>query len=605
MNRITRWAVAPALLAAACAPPAQVDPAPAPVVAAGGPMTSPAPVPADSVAAQVTALANELMQTALQRAPEIATYLGLPGFRHDQLSDNSLATLARYEAADDDFAARVRAIDPTPLLGRTEYITYGFMREAVDAGQQSRVCRNELWSVNQMSGWQILLARLAAIQPVGTPALREQALARFAQVPRVIDTETENLREGLRLGYSAPRGNVQRVIDMLDALLAPPPAESPFMGPAQRDSTPQFVAAFEALVRDSINPAIRRHREFLASEYLPRAREEIAVASLPNGADCYRAMVRGYTTLNVPAEEIHRIGLQQMDLIQAEMRTIAQRSFGTSDVPALLQQFKTDPRYTFQTRQQIVDYAAAAIQRGKAEMGDWFGRLPQADVIIEPYKEFEERSAAGASYEAPADDGSRPGVYKINTYQPERQSRVGVESTAFHESIPGHHLQIAIAQERQGVHPITRFLGNSGFSEGWGLYSERLADEMGLFSSDLDRMGLLSNEALRAARMVVDPGMHVLGWSRQQAIDYMLAHTAESQVAVENEVDRYIVWPGQATAYMLGNLEIRALREMAERELGDDFDIREFHDRVLEDGSVTLPMLRAKIQRWIAEEKAS
>jgi uncharacterized protein (DUF885 family) len=223
---------------------------------------------------------------------------------------------------------------------------------------------------------------------------------------------------------------------------------------------------------------------------------------------------------------------------------------------------------------------------------------------VEPYAEFEERSAPGASYNSPADDGSRPGIYKINTYEPEKQTRVGQESTAYHEAIPGHHLQLAIAQERQGAHPITRFLGNSGYTEGWGLYAERLADEMGLFSADLDRMGLLSNEALRAARLVVDPGMHVMGWTRQQAIDYMLQHTAEGRGAVENEIDRYIAWPGQATAYMIGNLEIRHLREMAERELGPRFDIRVFHDKVLEDGSVTLPMLRDKIERWVRETRA-
>ena len=563
-----------------------------------------AQAPVDSAAARVTALANEFVATALQRSPEIATYIGLPGFRHDRLSDNSLAAMRANEAADDAFAARVMAIDPEPLRGRPEFITLGFMREAVQSFRQSRVCHTELWGVSQMSGSHLMLTRLAAIQPAGSAELREQALTRFRHIPRVLDTEVENLREGLRQGYSAPVINVQRVIQQLEGLLAPPPAESPFFGPAQRDSDAAFRAAFEAVVRDDINPAVRRYRDFLADEYLQVARRETAVAALPNGADCYRAMVRSFTTLDVPAQEIHEIGLRQMDIIQTQMRTIAERSFGTSDVTALLERFRTDPQYLFRTRQEIVDYAGAAIDRAKIAMPRWFGRLPQADVVIEPYLEFEERSAPGASYETPADDGSRPGRYRINTFEPERQTRVGIESTAFHEAIPGHHLQLAIAQERREAHPVTRFLGNSGFSEGWGLYAERLADEMGLFSSDLDRMGLLSNEALRAARMVVDPGLHVLGWTREQAIEYMLAHTAENRQAVENEVDRYIVWPGQATAYMLGNLEIRRLREQAERELGDRFDIREFHDQVLEDGTVTLPMLRAKIERWIAAEKA-
>ncbi|HEX6910600.1 MAG TPA: DUF885 domain-containing protein, partial [Longimicrobium sp.] len=501
--------------------------------------------------------------------------------------------------------ARVLAIDPEPLLGRPEYVTLGFLREAAQSQTQGRVCRNELWSgVNQMFGWQTSLSRLAMVQPVGTDDLRQQALTRWRGLDTQIDNEIANLREGLRQGYRAPRVNVRRVIEQMDVLLASEPAASPFAGPMQRDSTPAFRAEFEAVVRDDLYPAVRRYRDFLVNEYLPASREEIGIAANPGGVDCYRAAVRSFTTLDVPAREIHEIGLREMDKIQAEMRTIAQRSFNTSDVPALLEAFRTEPRYLFRTRQEIIDYTNAAIERGKAEMPRWFGRLPRADIVVEPYQEFEERSAPGGSYEIPSEDGSRPGKYRINTYKPEEQTRVGIESTAFHEAIPGHHLQLAIAQEREGAHMITRFLGNSGFSEGWGLYAERLADEMGLFSSDLDRMGLLNNEALRAARMVVDPGIHVMGWTREQAIDYMLRHTAESRQAVENEVDRYIGWPGQATAYMLGNLEIRALRALAERELGDRFDIRVFHDKVLEDGTVTLPMLRAKIERWVAAEKA-
>jgi uncharacterized protein (DUF885 family) len=560
---------------------------------------------ADSLGRQVTALADEVMQTALTRSPELATYLGLPGMRHEGLSDNSLEAMVRYQAQDDDFAARVLAIDPEPLVGRAEYVTLGFLREAAQSGAQGRVCRNELWAgVNQMFGWQVSLPRLAQVQPVGTDDLRAQTLTRWRGLAKMIDTETANLREGLRLGYTAPRVNVQRVIQQMEELVAMPPAQSPFAVPMQKDSTPAFRQEFEQVMANEIYPAMRRYRDFLVNEYLPASREAVGIVGNPAGQDCYRAAVRSFTTLDVPAQEIHEIGLREMAKIQNEMRTIAQRSFNTTDVPGLLERFRTEPQYLFRTREEIVAYAQAAIERGRAAMPRWFGRLPQSDVVIEPYPEFEEKSAPGGAYETPSEDGTRPGKYRINTYKPEEQTKVGVESTAFHESIPGHHLQLALAQERQGAHIITRFMGNSGYSEGWGLYSERLADEMGLFSSDLDRMGLLSNEALRAARMVVDPGLHVLGWSRDQAVEYMLAHTAENRQAVENEVDRYIGWPGQATAYMLGNLEIRRLREMAERELGPRFDIRAFHDKVLENGSVPLPFLRENIERWIAAEKA-
>jgi uncharacterized protein (DUF885 family) len=610
MNSTRRWLCASTLALAACAPAAQgsTDPAPAMTPAAGPNLNprvaAPAGTAQDSLARQVNALADQVLRTALVRNPEIATIIGLPGFRHEGLSDNSLAALARYEAEDSVFAERVLALNPEPLLGRPEFITLGFLHEAAQSGMQGRVCRNELWSgVNQMFGWQGTLARLAQVQPVGMDDLRAQALTRWRGLDQQIDDEIANLREGLRQGYRAPRVNVVRVMEQMEVLLAAAPAQSPFASPMQRDSTPAFRTEFEQVVTSELYPAMRRYRDFLVNEYLPASRAEIGIAANPNGVDCYRAAVRSFTTLDVPAREIHEIGLREMARIQAEMRTVAQRSFNTTDVPALLERFRTDPQYLYTSRAQIVEHAGAAIERGKAAMPRWFGRLPRADVVIEPYQEFEEMSAPGASYETPSEDGTRPGKYRINTYKPHEQTRVGIESTAFHEAIPGHHLQLAIAQEREGAHMITRYLGNSGFSEGWGLYAERLADEMGLFSSDMDRMGLLSNEALRAARMVVDPGIHVMGWTREQAVDYMLRHTAENRQAVENEVDRYIGWPGQATAYMLGNLEIRRLREMAERELGARFDIRTFHDKVLEDGTVTLPMLRGKIERWVAEEK--
>jgi uncharacterized protein (DUF885 family) len=281
------------------------------------------------------------------------------------------------------------------------------------------------------------------------------------------------------------------------------------------------------------------------------------------------------------------------------MKAIAERSFKTSDLTALLKRLRTDPRYTFRNRDELIAYSQAALARAKAAAADWFGLLPKADVVIQPYPKFREKSGPN-EYNAPAEDGSRPGIFFINAYQPEKHSRVGDESTAFHETVPGHHLQGAIALERKTIHPIGRYIFNSGYAEGWALYSERLADEMHLFSSDLDRLGMLSSQALRASRLVVDSGLHTMGWTRQQAIDYMLAHTAEGERDAASEVDRYIIYPGQATAYMLGMLEIRTARDEAEKTMGPRFDIKAFHDRVLEDGGVPLTFLSSKIRSWAA-----
>jgi uncharacterized protein (DUF885 family) len=438
---------------------------------------------------------------------------------------------------------------------------------------------------------------LVTIQPVGTDVARREALARWSTLPRYVDTEIANLRAGVKDGYSAPRGNVAIVIDQMNTLIAAPTKESPFDSPAVRDTTPDFVRQYDVLVRDQIVPAFTRYRDFLQKEYLPAARETIALSANPNGAACYDALVRFYSSLPVSARQVHQTGVEQVAALDTEMKAIGERSFGTGDVPKLLERVRVDRQYLFHSRSDLIGYSQAALARAKSRMGDWFGLLPRADVVIQPYPKFREKSGPN-EYNPPAEDGSRPAVFFINAYRAETKSRAPAESTAFHETIPGHHLQGAIALERATIHPVGRYLGNSGYLEGWGLYAERLADEMALYSGDLDRLGMLSSQALRATRLVVDSGIHALGWTRQQAIEYMLAHTAEPKDDIVSEVDRYIIYPGQATAYMLGAIEIRRARDAAAAALGARFDIKQFHDRVLEDGAVPVSFLGDKIRMW-------
>jgi uncharacterized protein (DUF885 family) len=287
-----------------------------------------------------------------------------------------------------------------------------------------------------------------------------------------------------------------------------------------------------------------------------------------------------------------------MAKIQAEMRQIGERSFKVADPIALLKLVRTDPKYRFKSRDELIKYAEAAVARARQALPKAFNRIPSAPVVVEPYPPYLEKTAPGGQAVPPSADG-KPGKYLINAYNAHEQSRAGLESTAFHEAYPGHHMQVAVALERKELHAISRYFFVSGFGEGWALYTERLSDELGLFSSDVDRLGLLSNEALRAARLVVDSGMHVLGWTRQQAIDYVLAHTTETKDRATAEIDRYIAVPAQATAYMIGNLEIRKLRTEAEKALGPKFDVREFHDLVLAEGTVPLWVLRENVNRWI------
>ena len=558
------------------------------------PAPAPAPERADS---RVKTLADAYLDGFFQRNPDQVTLYGVPGRHHDALPDNSLEALRAWQAMEDGWLAQARAIDAAAIEARPLRATYAIVREALEGSIGARACHYELWTVSQfVNGWQVQDGYTVTIQPVGTDEARKEALARWSRLPKYVDTEIANLREGLKAGYSAPKGNVRLVIDQMNTLIATPTAESPFDSPSVRDKTPDFMAQFDLLVREQIVPAFTRYRDFLQKDYLPAAREAIAVSANPNGAVCYDASVRYHSSLPVPASEVHEIGLRETEQLDAEMAAIGQR-FGITRVPELLLHARTEKRYLFKGPDELIARSQGALTRAKGRVHDWFGLQPKADVVIQPYPKFREKSGPN-EYNPPAEDGSRPAVFFINAYQAETKSRVSAESTAFHETIPGHHLQGAIALERSGIHPIGRYLGNSGYLEGWALYAERLADEMKLYSTDLDRLGMLSSQALRASRLVVDSGIHTKGWTRQQAIDFMLAHTAEDRADIVSEVDRYIIYPGQATAYMLGKLEISKAREEAKRAMAGRFDIKAFHDRVLEDGAVPVSFLSEKIRAW-------
>ena len=564
------------------------------VAASGCSSEAPAPArqPADT---RVRELADGYLDGFFEQFPEQATYYGVPGKKHDRLSDNSLTALDAWQGREDRWLADVRAIDPATIEAGPLKATYAILRETLEGSVATRVCRSELWNASQMTGWQVGLGYLVTIQPVGSPEAREQALARWRATAAYIDTEIANLREGMKLGYTAPKLIVRVVIDSVRALAATPAADMPFLAPARTDEDGPFQAAITAIVTKEIVPAVRRYADFLEKEYLPAAREAIAVAANPNGAACYDASIRRFSTLPKSAREVHDIGVREVARFDADMKGIAERSFATGDVPALMQRLRTDRQYTFRTRDELIAYSQAALARARAAAPQWFGILPKAEVRIEAYPAFREKSGAPGEYNPPSEDGTRGGLFYINASQPDKTTRADNESTAFHETIPGHHLQVAIAVERKEIHPIGRYIFNSGYVEGWALYAEELADEMKLFSGDLDRLGMLSSQNWRAARLVVDTGLHALGWTRQQAIDYMLAHTPQSAESAASEVDRYIIWPGQATSYMLGRIEILAVREEARKAAGAAFDIKAFHDRVLEDGGVPLTFLREKI----------
>jgi len=576
ISRATLVLVALLGLASGCAEKPQVEPGKSPI----------------------EAMADEFLAATLERYPAMGTYYSIEGARHDRLFDNSLDALAEWQGKQDAWLSELYAIGAPEDIGSRDWVSYGILHEELESSVATRVCRSELWQASTTTAWYTGLPFLFEIQPVDTADLRQQALDRLGQVAGFIDTEIANLRQGLELGYSAPRVTVADVPEQVRGLLSD---DSIFLNPAVRADDEEFSAAVHAIYDEQIAPAIERFADYIERDYLRHARDDIALSHNPNGDKCYPALVRSFATVQPSAEEIHDLGLQQINAIRAEYRATIDEHFGGGSIDAFLRRINIEPEYTFDSKEAVLQFNIDALDAAKAAMPRVFGRLPRADVIIKPYPEFAE-SGVG-EYHPSSEDGTRPGIFYIAVTDPTHRTRATQKSTLYHETYPGHHQQIAIALELgDTVHPIARYLGNSGFSEGWALYSERLADELGLYDDPLDYIGLLSDQGARAARLVIDTGLHTKGWTRQQAKDYMMSNTSWAEVDIENDINRYISWPGQATSYMLGMLEIRRLRTLAEYELGDAFDLSAFHDRVVGFGGVTLPMLHVSVLAWIDEQ---
>ena len=416
----------------------------------------------------------------------------------------------------------------------------------------------------------------------------------------LLDQAGERFRAGLGAGRIPARVVVERSLNQLDGYLASDLASDPFVTFAGPDGWAGEVAwrdQLAAVARDVIRPAFHRYRQVLADDLLPVARpdERCGLTWLgSDGVDLYRTLVRQHTTLDdLSADEIHQMGLAEVERLAGEYAEVGGRLFGTGDLGEVFRRLREDESLRYGTADEIVADARRYLAGAEAAMGDWFGRLPQTACAIKEVPDFLAADAPAAYYFPPAADGSRPGAYFVNTYEPATKNRFETASVAYHEAIPGHHLQLTIANELGHLPRFQRLsFGNTAFVEGWALYTERLADEMGLYRDDVERIGMLAGDSWRSCRLVVDTGMHALGWTRQQAIDFMVANAPVGLAEIEVEVDRYIAIPGQALAYKVGQLEIQRLRAAAHGVAGDAFDIRAFHDTVLGSGSVSLPVLR-------------
>lgn len=549
----------------------------------------------------VVAIADEYMATLTRMFPEVGTESDLPGTDHGALSDNTDTGVRAWQAYEDAVLAKLRATEVKARDVDADRVLRNVLLDEVERSIGTRVCRLELWGVaSYVNGWQARLTDLARIQPVGSDAARAAALRRAHAIPRYIDNEIARLNEGLRQGYSSPKVIVRDVVTQLDALLATSPEQSPFSAPAQRDGTPAFRDAYAAVVRDEIHPAMRRYRDFLETTYLPKARDALGVSANPNGARCYAALLRQFSTVPVTPDAVYDAGRQQIRELDAQMRPLARTLTGTDDLSKAMRAIVSEPRFMFLTSEEIIATAQAAQDRASAAMPRAFGLYTSVPVQIQPYPEFRARAGAPGQYQPPPEDGSRPPIHLLNTWDPTHKSRANTESTTFHETWPGHHQQGMVALGATSQHRLVRVLFNSGFGEGWALYAERVADELGLYSGDLDRFGYLASAKFRAARMVLDAGIHARGMSYDEAVAFLTQQSTLAPNEVVGEVKRYISWPGQAPSYMLGNLEILRLRALAQAKLGAAFDVHAFHDQVLGHGMVTLPLLGTIVNEWIA-----
>jgi len=570
-----------------------------------------AAAPPGDVATRVKAL-NELLaeqwQYQLKESPEFATVLG--DYRYnDRFSDVTIAHALQQKKDAQAFLARFRAIDTTGFAEQDRLNQELMVRQLNDGIRAIDVKLYEM-PVDQFNGVHLLLAQFVAMIPFDSTKHYEDYLARLNQVPHLFDQLIEVLKQGEHDGLMPPRFLLEKTVRQCRSIAAPAGEESVFGRPVAKfpDGVPDtdrkrlhdaIVAAVDARVR----PAYARLADFIEKDYAPKGRVEPGLWALPNGDALYRFDVEQQTTTNKSPEEIHEIGLAEVKRIEGEMTKIAAQ-LGYKDLADMRAKLDKDPQTHATSRQQIVDLYRKYIAQMQPKLPELFGLLPKANVEVLPVEEFREKEASGAQYNQGTPDGKRPGRVYVNTGDFAKRTLLNIETTAYHEGVPGHHMQISIAQTLPDLPPFRQQAGYNAYAEGWALYAERLGREVGFFQDPLSYYGHLSDELLRADRLVLDTGVHYKHWTRQQMVDFFHAHSSQDEPSIQSETDRYIAFPGQALSYKIGQLKFLELRERAKKELGDRFDIRAFHDEMLNGGALPLDVLEARTNAWIAEQKA-
>jgi uncharacterized protein (DUF885 family) len=548
----------------------------------------------------VDALSDRFWESILELDPTTATFYGDERYA-DRLEDPSPAGRAKVRELMARTAAEAAAV-PVEGLSTEERITRDMLQVIGELRvEEDDQGLHQLRVVDQMGGPQQLLPQLTQFQPVDTPERLEAFIVRLHAYPDYMVANADILREGLGTGLTAPSIVTERTIAQIERMLAIP-IEEAIIPSSVHGASDTDRERIREIVRDVVYPADAAFLETLSGEYRDASREEPGIWSAPNGEAIYRTAIRSWTTLDMDPREIHQIGLDELETIEDERREIARAAGFGDDTAAYRASLDADDANTPRTKDELVQRAAEDLERAMAAAPRYFGTLPKAGLDVRPVEEYKERDAPFAYYYPPAADGSRDGIYYANGYDLQSRKYTKLASTTYHEAAPGHHFQIALEMENPRLNTFRR-LGarqvGGAYVEGWGLYSERLADEMGLYRSEGERFGMLDAQAWRAARLVVDTGLHALRWERQRSID-LLRDVGLSETDAVIETDRYICWPGQALTYKLGQRQIEKLRrEITERD-GGRFDLREFHDQVLGHGSLPLTTLARELPTWVA-----
>lgn len=556
---------------------------------------------------ELNRLIAEEWEYEMRESPEQATVIG--DYRYnDRWSDTSLAHVQKQKAELEKWRAQFSSID-TSGFPEQERLNQQLMVRNLKMQIRGIDMKTYEMPVDQFFGSHLAIASFVNFMPFQNTKQYEDYVTRLHGIPVVLGQITEVLQQGAKDKLMPPRYLLEKTVEQCNAIAAPAGEASPFGQPLThfQDAVPEsdrkrLHDAIVAAIDNEVRPAYRKLANYLATEYAPKGRTDYGIWALPNGDELYRFYIQNQTTTNMDPEAIHQIGLKEVARIEGEQLAIAKK-LGFADLKSLRASLMANPKLKPTSRQQLLDSYQHYIDQMQPELPKLFGLLPKSKVVVKPVEEFREKEFAAAEYYQGTPDGSRPGAVIVNTGDYEKRLLTEVESTAYHEGVPGHHMQIAIAQTLPELPPFRQQAGYNAYTEGWALYAESLGKEIGFYQDPYSDYGRLSSELLRAVRLVLDTGVHFKRWTRQQMIDYFHEHTSEDEPEVQNETDRYIVVPAQALGYKLGQLQILRLRENAQKELGSRYDVRAFHDEILNGGALPLDVLDERAGYWIEAQK--